>query len=180
MKLLFIYGPPAAGKLTIANEIAKLRPAYKVFHNHALVGSVASIFTFDAPKLKSVRNKLARKFRIELFEEAAKNDLNLIATYGGSGNDKFDFFKEVMDSVASLGGEVLFIQLTPSREAILNRVESDSRKNQKIDNKEFLIKKLNEDNSYYEKFKNINHLTIDNSNLTAKNAAQNIIDYYQL
>ena len=38
MKLLFIHGSPAVGKLTVANEIAKLT-GFKVFHNHlSLVG----------------------------------------------------------------------------------------------------------------------------------------------
>jgi len=33
MKLVFIYGPPAVGKLTVANALAKVT-GFKVFHNH--------------------------------------------------------------------------------------------------------------------------------------------------
>ncbi len=44
MKLVFIYGPPASGKLTVARELAALT-GYKLFHNHlvveALRGAVA-------------------------------------------------------------------------------------------------------------------------------------------
>ncbi|MGI8542838.1 MAG: hypothetical protein ACR2MD_05085 [Aridibacter sp.] len=36
MKLIFIYGSPAVGKLTVANEIAK-RTCFKVFHNHLMI-----------------------------------------------------------------------------------------------------------------------------------------------
>lgn len=33
MRLIFIYGLPATGKLTVAQELAK-RTGYKLFHNH--------------------------------------------------------------------------------------------------------------------------------------------------
>lgn len=36
MKLVFIYGMPAAGKLTVAKELAGLS-GYKLFHNHQVV-----------------------------------------------------------------------------------------------------------------------------------------------
>ena len=35
MKTIFIYGAPAAGKLTVANELAK-RTGFSVLHNHLI------------------------------------------------------------------------------------------------------------------------------------------------
>ena len=39
MKLIFIYGAPAAGKLTVANEIAR-QTGFKVFHNHLSIDCI--------------------------------------------------------------------------------------------------------------------------------------------
>ena len=42
MRLVFLYGPPAVGKLTVAKALARLT-GYKVFHNHLTIDLVASI-----------------------------------------------------------------------------------------------------------------------------------------
>ena len=48
MKLVFIYGPPAVGKLTVAKELAALT-GFKVFHNQVILpdrgqfGKLASV-----------------------------------------------------------------------------------------------------------------------------------------
>jgi len=42
MKLVFIYGPPASGKLTVARELATLT-GYRLFHNHLIVDAVAAV-----------------------------------------------------------------------------------------------------------------------------------------
>jgi hypothetical protein len=44
MKLILLYGPLAAGKLTIAKEIARLT-GFKVFHSHLSVNLVEAIFS---------------------------------------------------------------------------------------------------------------------------------------
>ncbi|NCS98135.1 MAG: hypothetical protein GW762_06140, partial [Candidatus Pacebacteria bacterium] len=43
MQLIFIYGPPAAGKLTIARELANLTN-FRLYHNHLAGDLVESIF----------------------------------------------------------------------------------------------------------------------------------------
>jgi len=45
MRLIFIYGPPATGKLTVAKELAKLTK-YKIFHNHLTVDLIGSVLKF--------------------------------------------------------------------------------------------------------------------------------------
>ena len=47
MKLIFIFGMPASGKLTVAKELSRLT-GYKVFHNHLAVDLLLSVFEFDS------------------------------------------------------------------------------------------------------------------------------------
>ena len=44
MKLIIIHGPPAAGKLTTANEIAAAT-GFKVFHNHLSIAAFGRFST---------------------------------------------------------------------------------------------------------------------------------------
>lgn len=46
MKLIYIYGPPASGKLTVAKELEKLTK-YKLFHNHLINDVISEIMDFD-------------------------------------------------------------------------------------------------------------------------------------
>jgi len=43
MKLVFIHGPVASGKLTIARALGQLS-GFAVFHNHLVVDAVAAVF----------------------------------------------------------------------------------------------------------------------------------------
>ncbi len=43
MDLVYLYGPPAVGKLTIATELAR-RTGFKVFHNHLSIDCVKPVF----------------------------------------------------------------------------------------------------------------------------------------
>jgi hypothetical protein len=45
--VVFLYGA-AAGKLTVANEIARLT-GFKVFHNHLSMDAVLPVFEFASP-----------------------------------------------------------------------------------------------------------------------------------
>ena len=62
MKLIFIYGPPAVGKLSVATELAKLT-AFRLFHNHVSIQFVKSIFDFGTKPFWI----LTDKFRREMF-----------------------------------------------------------------------------------------------------------------
>ncbi len=66
MKLIFIYGAPAVGKLTVARELARLT-GFKVFHNHLSIDCIEPIFDFGTPSFF----KLIELIRVETVAEAA-------------------------------------------------------------------------------------------------------------
>ena len=67
MKLIFLYGPAASGKLTIARELATLT-GFALFHNHLVVDAVAAVFPFGSERFV----KLREQFWLAMFHEAAE------------------------------------------------------------------------------------------------------------
>ena len=56
MKLIFIHGPVASGKLTIARALAALT-GLAVFHNHLVVDAVAAVFPFGSEPFIRLREQ---------------------------------------------------------------------------------------------------------------------------
>ena len=54
MKLIFLYGLPATGKLTVAHELAAIT-GFKVFHNHLVVDVLLTVFDFGSPDFVRLR-----------------------------------------------------------------------------------------------------------------------------
>jgi len=124
MELVVIYGPPAAGKLTVAKELEKIT-GFKVFHNH-LTGDIAStIYEFNSEPYK----KFVEKLREMIFKEAAKSDTKMIFTfvYGRGLDDKF-VKKLIKISKKKKDNKIHFVQLNCDRRELEKRVMSSGRK----------------------------------------------------
>lgn len=76
MKLVFIYGPAASGKLTVARALSTLT-GLSVFHNHLVVDAVAAVFPFGSPQFIRLREQMW----MAMFEEAARAQRSLIFTF---------------------------------------------------------------------------------------------------
>src|SRR5712691_10093822 len=123
MKLVFIYGPPASGKLTVATELAKLT-GFKLFDNHVSIQFVLSIFEFGTKTFW----RLTGKYRLEMLEEAAKEGIDAIFTFVyGKGEDDH-FVKQVLQRVRSHGGRICFVRLYCEQEELVRRVRASQRK----------------------------------------------------
>src|SRR5260370_40198109 len=57
MKLIFLYGLPGVGKLTVARELAKLTGS-RIFHNHLVVDLVDSVFEFGSEPFVELREAI--------------------------------------------------------------------------------------------------------------------------
>src|SRR6478609_6185984 len=107
MNLIFLYGPPATGKLTVAQELVKLT-GYKLLHNHLTVDLVSAFFDFESEQAQ----RLSSKFRLEMLEEAAKTNIpGIIFTYVYAKDLDDQFVKSVIDSITPFDGKVLFVFL---------------------------------------------------------------------
>lgn len=176
MKLIYIYGPPGVGKLTVATELAAVT-GFKLFHNHASISAVEPVFEFGSRSFF----KLVSQIRIDVIEEAARVNLNgLIFTFVYANPSDDAFVDRVADAVEVHGGEICFVQLSCDVATLEERVLSESRKSHR---KIATVDKLREVMERYDIFSPVSRadsLSIDNSRLTAQEAAQRIIAHYRL
>jgi shikimate kinase len=176
MKLVFLYGPPAVGKLTIAKVLAE-KIGYKLLHNHLLVNPIAEVFSFENP----ANRLLVREFRLRIVEEAVKSNIDLIATFGIAGNDPCTHITDVIQTVELHKGENCLVHLTADQETILTRVEDQFRKDHgKNLSKEKLKEILKNNQDMFQKYPEKEHLSINTTKISPDESVKTIIAYYNL
>ncbi|HEV8102580.1 MAG TPA: hypothetical protein VGP69_02480 [Gaiellaceae bacterium] len=170
-RLVFLYGPPAVGKLTVARAIADRLP-FRILHNHITIDAVTEVLPFGGETFWGV----VGRFRRDLVAAAAAEDVDLIYTYVFAPGDE-QHVAEIVAPYEEAGGTVVFVQLLAPREVLLQRVLADSRKEHgKPTDPATLEQMLNE----YDNFTTLaaaDSLTIDLSATSANDAADRIIDH---
>src|SRR3954469_7549887 len=77
MKLLFLHGAPAAGKLTVAKALLRVVPG-RLFDNHAAIDFARTIFDFGAPGFW----ELVHEVRLSALDAASRHGVPLaVATF---------------------------------------------------------------------------------------------------
>ena len=175
MKLLFIYGSPAVGKLTVANEIAKLT-GFKVFHNHLSIDCVEPVFEFGSKSFY----KLIEIIRVETVAEAARVGQNLIYTFCYAKGSDDAHVEKIIKVVENAGGEVCFVLLKADRSELDRRVVEESRKKM---GKAKTVEMMDFFHETYDLLSPVPHresLIIDNTNLSAAETARKIIEHFRI
>jgi hypothetical protein len=127
MKLIFIYGPPAVGKMTIGRILAEYT-GYRFFFNHLTVPAAKALFpgASSVHEVESYYN-LLKRLRIEGIKAAVEAGLDVIFTVAYSGQTDDEFVAEIKEIVMSGGGEVCFVQLSAPDSILMERVANTSR-----------------------------------------------------
>lgn len=144
MRLIFIYGPPASGKLTVA-EILSEKTGIPLFHNHLSRDLVKDIYKDEL----SNHYALVDTLRFTVFKYCVKNNTNLIFTYVYEGENDDINVKRFMEIIENGGGEVVFVELTASRDDLIDRVDNESRKRFKKLSDPVIMTSITEDMSKY-------------------------------
>ncbi len=176
MNLLFLYGPPAVGKLTIAQELAALT-GFRLFHNHLTVDLAQALFDFGTSPFGRYLDHL----RMEAFETAAREKVTgLIFTFVYSYPLDSLFVEDVKQIVEENGGAVYFVQLVCERAELERRVLAETRQRT---NKIKTVEKLQQVMARFDLFKpipDVESLTIDTTNTPPQDAARRIAEHFQL
>lgn len=179
MKFILLYGPPAAGKLTVAKELANMT-GYTLLDNHLVTDSLLQLFPRDRVEFEASRAKLGREVRLLIYKSAAQNDVSLIITFAPLAEGANDFIRSIQAAVEHAGGEVCLVRLQPNDEALEERVVGASRTGGKVQTVNRLRELMTLYPVMYETFPDREHLVIDNSDMSPEHVARLICEHYDI
>ena len=183
MKLVFLIGNTSVGKMTVGQELMKITDL-RLFHNHMTIEPVMEIFG-------SFNTSVISKLREVIFEEfSASDNYGLIFTFMWDFDDKsnWDYVEHVTKIFKNHGAEIYYVELVASQEIRLQRNITENRlknKTSKQDIESSNERLISDDKNYrcVSHDKEImfqNYIKIDNSNISAKDTAEMIKDYFKL
>ena len=167
MRLIFIYGPPGVGKLTVGRELARLT-GFRLFHNHVSIDCVQTVFDFGTPSFY----RLVDLVRVSMLEEAARAALpGLIFTFVYAKGTDDPAVERMAGAVERHGGEVCFVRLHCERAALDARVVVATRREQSKVSSLELLNDIAARHDIFSPITNRDSLTIDNTHLSPHEAA---------
>ena len=123
MKLIFLHGPPASGKLTIARELAALTGC-GVFHNHLAIDVARPFFEFGSEPFW----RLVREIRLACLRAGAEHGAGTVVyTSCYAHPADLGFFEEIEGIVHGSGGTVVPVYLQAEVAELERRVTDPSR-----------------------------------------------------
>lgn len=183
MKLLFLFGNAAVGKMTVGQELMKITDL-RLFHNHMTIEPVLEVFgTFDS--------NVILRLREVFFEEFAKSDrYGMIFTFMWAFDQQEDWniVEHIKEIFAPYDTEFYYVELVSSLEIRLERNRTENRLLHKASKRDIPSSdnRLIADNQNYrfESFEGeipfANYLKIDNASISAAETAKRIKKHFGL
>lgn len=183
MKLLFMIGNAAVGKMTVGQELAKIT-GLRLFHNHMTIEPVIKIFG-------QYNGAAINRLRQVVFEEFAKTDnYGMIFTYMWAFDQQtdWDYVEYVKNIFKPYDTEFYYVELIASREVRLERNATENRLLNKASKRNVPVSNqrlIDDDNKY--RLESMdgeipfeNYMKIDNTNLAPDVVAQMIKNQFDL
>ncbi len=183
MKLVFLIGDAAVGKMTVGQELMKIT-GLRLFHNHMTIEPVIEIFgKYDG--------KTTFRLRDVIFEEFAKSDnYGMIFTYMWAFDQRsdWDYVEHVKDIFAPYCTEFYYVELIAPQSVRLQRNATENRLSNKASKRDVETSnaRLVRDDEKYRcvsfdgEIPFENYLRILNENISAADAAKMIKERFSL
>ena len=181
MKLVFLFGNSAVGKMTVGQELAKITPL-RLMHNHMMIEPVLEIFG-------QFRGDVIHKLRTTVLEEFGKTDnYGLIFTYMMAFDmpSEYEYLAKVKASLGVSEEDVYYAELVAPQRIRLGRNATENRLKHKASKRDIeasnarLIR--DDENHRMEslpgEITSPNYIRIDNSRLSPADAAQMIKEHF--
>ena len=181
MKLVFIMGDAAVGKMTVGQELMKITDL-RLFHNHMTIEPVLEIMgTFDGQLIQDMRELIFRRF-------AASSNYGMIFTImmAFDMQSDWDYLEHVKSIFAPYGTEFYYVELIAPQEVRLERNATENRLKNKASKRDIEASNarlLNDDRRY--RCESLpgeipfpNYLRLENADLPPEEAARIIKDHF--
>lgn len=123
MKLLYLHGPPASGKYTIAKAL-EAQIGARIFHNHLTIDVAKAIFDFDTPAFW----ELVYSLRLQCISLTAQQPEGVVIyTSCYSHPHNLPFLEQIEHAVQAAGSELLPVYLQCDIATLETRVANESR-----------------------------------------------------
>ena len=183
MKLVFIMGNAAVGKMTVGQELMKITDL-RLFHNHMTIEPVLEIMgTFDGQLIQDMRELIFRRF-------AASSNYGMIFTImmAFDMQSDWDYLEHVKSIFQPYGTEFYYVELIAPQEVRLQRNKTENRLQNKPSKRDLEVsdrRLLRDDEnhrcvSYPGEIPFDNYLRIENADLPAAAVAQMIKERFDL
>lgn len=183
MKLVFILGDAAVGKMTVGQELMKITDL-RLFHNHMTIEPVLEIFgSFDGKTINEIREVIFKNF-------AASDNYGMIFTMmmAFDMQSDWDYLEHVKEIFAPYGTEFYYVELIAPQEVRLKRNATENRLKHKSSKRDLAVsnRRLLKDDenhrcvSYEGEITFDNYLRIDNSEMEPEEAARLIKEAFGL
>lgn len=183
MKLVFIFGDAAVGKMTVGQELMKLTNL-RLFHNHMTIEPVIEIFgRYDSRIINEWRELIFKEF-------AASDNYGMIFTCMFAFNKPSEWasLEHVKEIFAPYDTEFYYVELIAPQKIRLERNATENRLKNKPSKRDLAAsnKRLIDDDledryvSYEGEIPFPNYLRIDNSFLAPEDAARLIQETFAL
>lgn len=177
MKLVFLIGDAAVGKMTVGQALMKITDL-RLFHNHMTIEPVLEIFgSFDGKTIQELRDVIFRNF-------AASDRTGMIFTMMMDFDMESDwaYLEHVKQIFEPYGTEFYYVELIAPQEIRLQRNASENRLKNKASKRDIEIsnQRLIRDDQNHRCVSDegeipfANYLRIDNSNLEPDEVARQI------
>ena len=187
MKLLFIFGAHAAGKMTVGQAVAR-KTSLKLFHNHMTIEPVIELFG-------GYNGAVTERLRQVVFEEFVKTDTaGLIFTFIWAFDAPQDeaYVRKLSDMYLAAGAQVDYVELIAPQDVRLQRNRTENRLKEKASKRDVALSKMrfldaearyrcvSEPGEIVQKLGIApeRYLRIDNTNLSPDEAAERIIRHF--
>ena len=183
MKLLFLIGDAAVGKMTVGQELAKITDL-RLFHNHMTIEPVLEVFgTFNFRAIGRLRDVIFEEF-------AASGMYGMIFTVmlAFDQQEDWDYLEHVKDIFRPYGTEFYYAELIAPQEIRLQRNHTENRLKNKASKRdvETSDRRLIADDAKYRcvsfegEFPFENYIRIENTDISAAEVARMIKECFAL
>lgn len=122
MDVIFLHGPPAAGKHTVGEKLSE-RLGIPLFHNHLTVDLAKSLFEFGTPGFVFLREQIW----LASFRSAARAGRSFVFTFNPEATVDPGLIGRLEAIVSAAGGRVWYVELRCAEEEIERRIGNASR-----------------------------------------------------